>query len=380
MKPGRRWLWGGLLLLLLGGLRADAAPAPATGRTYTLYAQAEFTGPACGAGWQWQDGWGAATYSCTGDTVRLLPASATTQYRTTGLLWRNDLLPSSGNLAIETRVRLAAYAGYGNDPLVLLPSPYHGERQCYDGVQGHHQNAPACPVAPPPGYWGVHGAGNAHTLYIGLFGQDYLEIPATTHWHIVRWEYTAATHQWVMRVFRTAAQPPGTQPYAGPPTATYTVTAALRPQAVRLGHPLYFTGPEGAYGPGYWSSPETDYLRVWTWTAYALAPTLTREYPWLVWYGPQVGQPTQVLRGTGYTPQGAVTVQVAGPAGCGRHTYLVTADAAGAWTLDALSSGEGWFGTACRGTWQATATDAASGLGSPAATWTVAWFPVRRTR
>ncbi len=109
-------------------------------------------------------------------------------------------------------------------------------------------------------------------------------------------------------------------------------------------------------------------------------PILTVDYPWLVWYGPQVGQPTQVLRGTGFTPGGAATVTVSGPGTCGAATYPVTADATGAWTLSAAGAGDAWFGVACRGAWQAAATDVASGLGSNAVAWTVAWFPVHRVR
>jgi hypothetical protein len=48
--------------------------------------------------------------------------------------------------------------------------------------------------------------------------------------------------------------------------------------------------------------------------------------------------------------------------------------------LDAALTGDGWFGTYCRGTWQAWAEDVVSGLVSNAVTWTVAWFPIHRVR
>ncbi len=115
---------------------------------------------------------------------------------------------------------------------------------------------------------------------------------------------------------------------------------------------------------------------------------LTRDYPWLIWFGPQVGQPTQILRGTGFTPSGFVQLHLwcpadaDGPAShCGQEAvYPLRADAAGAFVFTALDAGEADFGTPCRGAWLAWAEDWTSGLDSNSVEWVTSWFPVRRER
>ncbi len=113
---------------------------------------------------------------------------------------------------------------------------------------------------------------------------------------------------------------------------------------------------------------------------------LTRDYPWLVWYGPQVGQPTQIIRGIDFVPLELVEVRVTAPedtAGdpgvcAAQATYTVQADAAGVLLLDAGEAGDLLFGTQCKGVWQAEATGLTTGLVTNQVAWTVAWFPARR--
>ena len=115
---------------------------------------------------------------------------------------------------------------------------------------------------------------------------------------------------------------------------------------------------------------------------------LTVDYPWLVWYGPDVGRETQVIRGRRFQPQEDVEIRVIGPPDadgdpdvCGRQTtYSVQADAAGTLILDAIESGDPYFGTQCKGVWQAQATGQDTGLATNTVNWSVAWFPARRDR
>jgi hypothetical protein len=66
---------------------------------------------------------------------------------------------------------------------------------------------------------------------------------------------------------------------------------------------------------------------------------------------------------------------------CGQQTtYTMQADAAGELALDATESGDPYFGTQCKGAWQAQATGQDTGLDTNAVNWSVAWFPARRDR
>ncbi len=115
---------------------------------------------------------------------------------------------------------------------------------------------------------------------------------------------------------------------------------------------------------------------------------LTVEHPWLVWYAPDVGQPPQVLRGSAFQAQEQVEVRVHAPADdegeplicAAETTYIVQADPAGELVLDAAEAGDPYFGTQCRGAWQASATGQTTGLQTNSVSWTVSWFPARRER
>jgi hypothetical protein len=115
---------------------------------------------------------------------------------------------------------------------------------------------------------------------------------------------------------------------------------------------------------------------------------LTVEHPWVVWYGPEVGQPTQVIRGRDFVAHEWVEVQVSAPSDMdgGRrvcdqqNTYSVQADAAGELVLDAAEAGDLYWGTQCRGAWQAQASGQTTGLQTNTVAWTVSWFPARRER
>lgn len=186
-------------------------------------------------------------------------------------------------MAVEARIHYPSYGGYGSDAIQMMAGAYAGERTCYDGWNGHHQNhATFCPTAPPPNFWGSHGFGNAGfrdaTMHNGSEWIGYREQPANLHsWLIVRYEYTAATGLWEMRVWQTNDTPsnPG-QPYQDTlPTGVWTMTRSLRPTSIRIGHPIYFTGIQNWWGPGTWTQPEVDYIRVWTWDTATPTPTPT---------------------------------------------------------------------------------------------------------
>ena len=118
-----------------------------------------------------------------------------------------------------------------------------------------------------------------------------------------------------------------------------------------------------------------------------LPPQLRVEYPWLIWYGSQLGQPTQILYGTDFSPLGTVRLVLAAPedadgAGvCGGPViYVLRADSIGSFTFDATAAIDPHFGTPCRGKWSVTAYDLVSGRGSNTVAWMVAWFPVHLSR
>jgi hypothetical protein len=115
---------------------------------------------------------------------------------------------------------------------------------------------------------------------------------------------------------------------------------------------------------------------------------LTVDYPWVVWYAPDVGRETQVVRGADFMADEIVEVRVIAPpdadgdAGiCGQQTtYTVQADAAGQFVLNAVEAGDPYFGTQCKGAWQVAATGQDTGLVTNSVPWSVAWFPARRDR
>jgi hypothetical protein len=93
-----------------------------------------------------------------------------------------------------------------------------------------------------------------------------------------------------------------------------------------------------------------------------------------------------VLRGRNFTPDGLARVTLRGPfdahgdpVACATDVvHVLRADAGGRWVLDAVRAGDGFLGTACRGTWQAWARDVTRGTSTGTVTWTTAWFPVHR--
>jgi len=104
---------------------------------------------------------------------------------------------------------------------------------------------------------------------------------------------------------------------------------------------------------------------------------LTADFSGLILLAPNVGQPTQILRGSisGGVPPYIVRVHVQRPSGV-VDDYAVTG---AAFILDAASSGDAFLGTQEEGTWTAWVTvidtvgDASNG---PSVTWVVAWYPV----
>lgn len=117
-------------------------------------------------------------------------------------------------------------------------------------------------------------------------------------------------------------------------------------------------------------------------------PRIRIVYPWLIWYGPRVGQPGQTIRGGGFFPAGFVQLHVWGPvdsngdpATCGQErVYFLRADAAGEFTFTPFDAADLYLGTPCRGGWSVYGEDWTTGRFSNTETWTTSWFPVRRDR
>ena len=176
----------------------------------------------------------------------------------------------------------------------------------------------------------------------------------------------------------TQPTPTPTRTPAPTPTATPTRTPTPTPTATPTATPTRTPTPT--------PTPTNTPTPTPTWPP--ARPQLRVEYPWLIWYGSQLGQPTQILYGTRFTPTGAVRLVLTAPADTGGAVgvcggpviYVLRADGAGNFTFDATAAADAHFGTPCRGQWSATAYDLVSGSGSNTVAWTVAWFPVRLSR
>lgn len=249
-------------------------------KIYTLFSQQEFTGAGCLAGWNGSlDQQMQAT--CSGNSVYLQVAGT---YRTSPIIWRNDLFPATGNLAIEVRFRYPTYNyGYGQDAFTVYDRPYAGQRLADDGM-GH-----ICDLNPPSLYWvdpgnicnstsgavlGSHAAGQGAMLRVDTsYDNLAYTIGGTSDWFIAVYEYTAATGQWRMWVDRNApANGDLSQPWAGPFDASYGPTAIEqgRPVGLKIGHHIRRTVPGG------WNTTEVDYIRVWRWDEATPTPTPTQ--------------------------------------------------------------------------------------------------------
>jgi uncharacterized repeat protein (TIGR01451 family) len=265
----------------LSTLNASGTPTALarTDRIYTLWANHPFNGANCAAGWSWHDSWGDSLLQCAGNSVLIQQAG--NNKRGNGILWRNNAFPTSGNIAVEARLHYAGYDGYGTDTIKLMAGPYNGERTCFDWTNWFHQNNPSfpaqCPAQPPGERFGSHGTGGSNFTSAAMTtdGSNWIgwEVsPATPRWLIVRWEFTARTGVWEQYVYYdpyAEVNPPTNpaQPYRDTtPAATHTMAYNARPSSIRIGHHIYFTGPPGSAGPGNWSIPEVDYIRIWTWT------------------------------------------------------------------------------------------------------------------
>jgi len=149
--------------------------------------------------------------------------------------------------------------------------------------------------------------------------------------------------------------------------------------------------PDGGLRRGWSWNPcaSTNY----TWTAPTPTPTptplptptpqpselvLEAEYPWLVYYGPLLGQPAQTLRGHIFPPPGegtSVVMEVTDP-GSAVRTFLIPTDPVGNFLLGPAEAGDRYFGTRELGTWSAQASLPEIGLRSNLVYWEVHWFPV----
>jgi hypothetical protein len=436
------------LLLTVAGLlalvvHAAASPGPApggrllqqAGRVYQMAGQWEFNGSAggtgCTAGWSWHDGWGSSFRYCTGTSVQIWQSSGIR--RGQGILWHNDAFPTSGNVAIEARIRYPLYAGYGTDAIKMLTGNVVGAdylRTCYDGTHGAWQGDSHCRYAPPEEHWGSHGTGGSNFRQVAMRDAGgwigWTQAGQATDWLIARWEYDAASGLWEQYVYRTDDLPDDpTQPYHDQAhTAYHTLSYTPRPVSVRIGHHIWFTGPPGWLGPGNWSRPEVDYIRVWTWQEGTPTPTptptrtptptatptstptptptntptptptptqtptptpqpvtevrLTARYPRLVYYGPELGLPAQTLDVVvvGGTPPYNAVVYVVPPSGV--YTPLDYTAGSSPWSYGPGESGNPYLGVEETGTWLGRVV--VNGTPSNIVSWEVHWYPAHVVR
>lgn len=296
----RRLLGVGLTVVLAAALglfgwarRAGAhraARSSAAERSYGQWAFEEFGGggTSCVDQWQWHDAWGSSERFCGGGRIRIGQISYPA--RGQGMLWRNagsgGLLPppsQNRNVAIEVRLRYPAWDGYGTDGVVIFQDSYGGERTCYDSGRGHHHDDPHCPDAPPTivGHSHAAGGGDWRTAKLDgdwnhASGNGWSASDKGTDWVIARWEYRALDDHWDLYVYRTDDAPDDpTQPYQDRPSEGHWTRTAPAPEAVRIGHHIWFTGHGVGDGAGEWTDPEVDYVRVWTWDKATPTPTAT---------------------------------------------------------------------------------------------------------
>ena len=404
--------------LLAVGIRVGASPVPAShrqhgGRVYQLVRAWGFDGSAggsgCAAGWRWHDGWGASVRHCTGTSLEIRQSGG--DRRGQGILWRDNAFPTTGNLAIEARIRYPRYAGYGTDALKLLTGPIDDSdhlRTCFDYAHGLWQGDAHCPYAPPEEHWGSHGTGGSSFRQVAMCGSGgwigWTVGREATDWLIARWTYDGGSQVWEQVVYRTDDRPDDpTQPYEERvPVARHTLGYARRPVTIRIGHHIWFTGNGSGDKAGQWSHPEVDYVRVWTWQPPTPTPSrtptptstptptptptpavpydvqLSARYPRLVYRGADLSLPGQILDvevSGGSTPYD-VSVHAVPPGG----SYTVMP-----WTTDEtrfsygyVESGDPYFGASQRGTWQGRVV--VDGMPSNIVTWEVHWYPAHRTR
>lgn len=195
-----------LALLLLVAVFAVAyrSQGQSSTRVYSLHWQTDFSGANCAAGWEWSNPDGVSRVDCTGSTVRILQKGG--QQCGQGILYRNDIFPATGNIAVEVRMRYEDYKGYGADTFDFYPTTYHGERYCHAG--GSLYTDPSsryCPAAPPQSHWRSHGAGNGTNRSVYSFDYEWSESPPQDKgcptgspcvWVIVRWEFDASQNRW----------------------------------------------------------------------------------------------------------------------------------------------------------------------------------------
>ncbi len=450
----------GLLLLLPLGLslgrsgRLEASvPQQQAQRIYTLSNLVTFDGSSCLSGWASSNPGDSWEIRCTWDWATD-GSGAVWLYgprygvRQSAILWRNDLFPSSGNLAIEIRFRYPRMRKpYGQDAYTFYDRTYSGQRvddQWGNACQleqndGNTWVDPVCSDSRVAGY--SHGAGNNRNRIVAL---DYLhrhewaEVDPAQWWTVV-YHYDATDSRWSVQVRPDSAPQwerggfvqPVTGPYAW---ETSGLTGRGRPVGFKVGHHVRKISPAQ---PGEWNEAMVDYVAVWTWneatptplptstpthtptptdtptptptptstptpspsptpmptqtptstptpTPTPTDPSLVAEYPYLVWYGPDLpGESLPPQRLYGYAEPGVdLAIDVRAPwdadgGGCGTaQSYYVTADSLGHFSLGAGEVGDPLFGTKCRGDWQAQAEDLNHGTFSDIVSWQVSWFPI----
>lgn len=436
IKRATRLLAG---LALAAGLTSLLPPDASAARVYQWYWGHEFSGGGCTGGWQSNvppdNG-----LVCTGSTVRLVNYNSSSAV---AILWIPDAIaagamPGSGNVAVETRLRWTEIAGkaYGQSGFVMYGSAYNGQRRTQSGANNWlHYAAMMGSHALYSGGFQEITAKKYNTYYPWSLSYQRTGSDVVSDWFTARWELTAATNTWRLRVYQNSSSQGSGADVNKTGALVYEASFdadATRPRGMQIGNDVV----QDWSGPGTWVNVEVDYVHVWTWadatpTATATATntptrtptatstptdtptrtptatrtptptatntptrtptptatrtptptptstpaplnlTLSRDWPWLVWYGarPPINGPAQVLRGqiTGHPvgPGFPLWIYVFPPnadgspcditMGCPYATYLLVTLPDSSFVLDANDTNDPDFGATRQGIWQARA-------------------------
>ncbi len=337
------------------------------------------------------------------------------------MVWRNNLFSyiNANNLdyAIEVRFRRTYLTAYGS-AFGIGTANFSGARypagdqypvNNYENIVHNEQHQPASP--------GAFG-GNENIC----LNQQRKPIPVDNAWHVGRAEFvgTIGTHIFDGVVIGTAnctPRPVSTyfgnsynQPFIGSwsmadidyiriyirvvATSTPTLTPTFTASPTRTSTPTFtstytptatrtFTPTAtGTWTPTSTATPTSTSTPTATPTLQA-ALTLSRDHPFLLQCGGQVGEPTQVLRGVlsgSFVNGQTIRVALTDPTRSSASYYTFT-DALGTFQLDSTNTGgDACFGSSLVGDWSAQAFVDSQGLSSNVVQWSVVWFIIHTTR
>ncbi len=416
-----RILTSSLFLLSILGVTSSAFPAklqaaPAAQTSWQLYFADEFNAGSDLVGWNVDRGDGNYWIDTSGGFLHL----ESNYGYTYPMVWRNNLYTyiNANNLdyAVEVRFRRPYLTAYGS-AFGVGTANFSGARFAagdqypvnnYENIIHNEQHQPA-----QPGSFG----GNENICA----NQDRKPIPVDYTWHVGRAEYLGTTgyHYFDGGLIGTASctsRPLSTyfgnayvQPFIGSwstldidyvriyirvvvtptftPTRTPSATPTFTPTPTRTATPALTSTSTRTATPT--STPTATNTPTLTPTltptaapTIAASLTLVRDHPFLLLCGPQVGEPAQVLRGqlTGAVTSGQLIRVVLTDPTFLPNTYFAITDGAGAFILDAASTGDSCFGSTEVGTWSAQAFDDALGLVSNSVEWSVSWFIIHTTK